>query len=137
MTLQDFTTRRRDELSEFFKARFGCHWRQIVARQVGLHPRTFQYWKYARATSLYRQLLKLEEWARSVGFQSPLDQEFQTRLEEHQKFQKAAQEAIQEHESKRNQSESWTFGPDSHELSRKLWEAMQRCREEEGVSPPK
>src|SRR5260370_42408320 len=101
MTLETFTVRRRDELLEFFQVRFGPQWRQIVARQAGLHPRTFQYWKYAHATSLYRQLLKLEGWARSVGFQSPLDQEFQTRLETHQKFQEAAKEAIEEHESKR------------------------------------
>ena len=49
MTLEQFTILRKEELVVFFKARFGKHWRQIVARQTNLHPRAFQRWKGAHA----------------------------------------------------------------------------------------
>src|SRR5687768_16539571 len=101
MTLEEFTTLRRDELIRFFEARFGRRWRQIVAHQAGLHPRTFQYWKYSRASSLYRRLIKLERWARSVGFESGTDEKVHDRILALQKLKQAAKQEIEKAQSKR------------------------------------
>src|SRR5580704_11665342 len=103
MTLEEFTTLRRDELREFFAARFGSHWTRIVANHVGFHPRTFEYWKNSPPTSLYRQLLTLEKWARSIGFLPSTDEELQSRIQRHEEFQRAAAAEIQER--KRNEIE--------------------------------
>src|SRR5262249_49873071 len=93
MTLEQFTTRRKEELIAFFEARFGTHWRQIVAIQTKTHPRTFQRWKGRTAVSLYRQIQELEAWARSIGFQSAVDETVQAALKRYDEFaQRAAHE---------------------------------------------
>jgi len=128
MTLEEMTILRRDELLTFFKARYGSRWRQVVTNQVGLHPRSFQYWKYAKATSLYGQLIKLERWARTVGFQSALDETFQDRQGAHAAFKNDAAKAVSEAESKRKQAPLDDEGLAWLEIKRRMEESFRQSR---------
>jgi hypothetical protein len=126
VTLEQFTNFRRDELIAFFRVRFGRSWRQVVARQTNMHPRSFQRWNGAPPTSLYRQIHKLERWARSIGFQASTDAEVQAAIQAHERFKAEAAEAIESAKSKRNLASSTEQDPDSHQMAAQIAEAMRR-----------
>ncbi len=134
MTLEEFTNLRRDELVAFFKARFGRHWRQIVVRQAGEHRRAFDRWRSAPAGSLYRQIYRLDKWARSIGFESALDERVQARLREYQAFQKAAARAVADEQAKRSERARADGDLDVHQIDQMIAEGLRRLRE---ASPEK
>jgi hypothetical protein len=135
MTLEKFTIMRRDELLTFFKERFGKHWRQIVARQTHMHPRSFQRWKDAPPLSLYRQIHKLETWARTIGFQAATDAEVQEALREHANFKQAAAQEVESANGKRCQPSPAGESLESHQIGVKIAEGMRRLRDGR-KSPP-
>jgi len=127
MTLEEFTIRRKEELVAFLKARFGRRWRCIAARQVNMHPRAIERWKAARPISLYRQIHKLETWARSLGFQSATDSEVHAALRADQQFKENAAQEIQKARSlSENTRSEASEAFDSHQLEAKIAEAMNR-----------
>lgn len=124
MTLEEFTILRRDELVAFFKARFGYYWRRIVTRQAGLHPRSFQRFKSEPPLSLYRLINRLEKWARSIGFTSPVDEKVAARLIAHREFREAAQaeiDAVRKRKELAREEEPW----DRHEMHLRIIAALQ------------
>ena len=127
MTLEEFTILRRDELVAFFKARFGRHWRQVVTRQAREHPRLFDRWPSAPPGSLYRQIDRLDRWARSVGFESPTDDRVQERLREYRAFENAAAHQVEIEQQKRNERPSADRGLDGHQMRAKITEALRRA----------
>lgn len=129
MTLEEFTSLRRDELVAWFKARFGRHWRQIVARQSGEHPRAFDRWRSAPPGSLYRQIDRLDQWARSIGFRSATDDRVQERLRAYQVFKKAAAQEVEIEQQKRNERSSADQDLDRHQIAAKIAEALRRMCE--------
>jgi hypothetical protein len=129
MTLEEFTILRRDELVAWFKARFGKHWRQIVTLQAREHPRLFDRWPSAPPGSLYRQIDRLDKWARSIGFQSPTDDRVQERLRVNQAFKKAAAHEVETEQWKRNERSSAEEALDSHQITVRIAEALRRLRE--------
>ena len=125
MTLDQFTTFRKKELLAFFKARYGRPWRRIVTQQSGLNPRTFDYWNRRAPLSLYRQVSKLETWARTVGFESPTDVAVQVALLRSERFKKTAAEEVAL--AKRKQAARAREAQKSHEMEQKIREAMSRA----------
>jgi hypothetical protein len=125
MKLEEFTILRRDELVEWFKARFGRHWRQIVTRQSGEHPRAFDRWRSTPPGSLYRQIDRLDRWARSIGFQSPTDDRVQERLLAYQAFKKAAEQQIGSEQDKRIDRSSADRDLDRRQIAMKIAEALR------------
>jgi hypothetical protein len=128
MTLEAFTILRKGELVAFFKALYGRRWRCIVARQVDMHPRAFERWRAAPPVSLYRQIHKLEVWARSIGFKSATDSEVQAALREDQQFKETAACEVAEALSKRNKASDAGEDSGSHQLARQIREAMKQVR---------
>ncbi len=128
MTLEQFTILRRDELLTFFKARFGRRWRQTVERQADLHPRAFQRWTGAKPMSLYRQIHRLETWARSIGFVSATDAEVQARIEAQQRFKEAAEQEVAkaQAETERKKAEDATKDARWHQLQEAIVESLER-----------
>lgn len=129
MTLEEFTILRRDELVAWFKARFGKHWRQIVTLQAREHPRLFDRWPSAPPGSLYRQIDRLDKWARSIGFQSPTDDRVQERLRVYQAFKKAAAYQIEIEQEKRHERFRADEDLDLRQIGIKISEALRRMRE--------
>jgi hypothetical protein len=129
MTLEEFTHTRRDELVAFFKARFGKHWRQAVTRQAREHPRLFDRWPSAPPRSLYRPIYRLEKWARTIGFESALDDRVQERLRAYQAFKKAASQEVETVQRKRNERSRADEDLHSREMKVKMAEALRRMRE--------
>ena len=129
MTLEEFTNLRRDELVEWFKARFGRHWRQAVSRQSGEHPRAFDRWPSAPPGSLYRQIDRLDRWARSIGFESVLDERVQERLRAYQVLKKAAAQEIENEQLKRIERSSAERDLDRHQIDAKIAEALRQMCE--------
>ena len=127
MTLRDFTVARKEELIAFFKARFGPRWRRIVARQADMHPASFHRWKAAPPVSLYRQIDKLERWARSIGFQSAMDEDLRAAIGEHQRFREAAAEEVDKALGKRNNRSSGDEDTKSRQLRAAISEAMKNA----------
>ena len=134
MTLGDFTILRRDELLAFFRARYGRRWRKIVARQANMHPRCFERWKGVPPLSIFRQILKLETWARSVGFNSATDAEVQAALREHKEFVKAAAQEVETAQSKRNDCLAGADDLEQHHIGLEIAAAMRRRRMGSGRS---
>jgi hypothetical protein len=128
MTLEAFTILRKDELVAFFKALYGRRWRCIVARQVDMHPRAFERWRAAQPVSLYRQIHKLEVWARSIGFRSATDSEIQAALREDQQFKATAAQEVEKALSKRNKPPEAGEDSESHQLAQQIREAMKQVR---------
>jgi hypothetical protein len=128
MTLGDFTILRRDELLAFFRARYGRPWRKIVARQANMHPRCFERWKGVPPLSIFRQILRLEAWARSVGFSSATDVEVQAALREHKQFVEAAEQEVVTAQSKRNYRLSGAEDLEQHRIKLEMEAAIRRMR---------
>jgi len=128
MTLEQFTISRRDELVAFFRARFGKPWRRLVANQAGMHPRFHDRWKGVPPLSLYRQIHKLETWARTIGFVSATDSEVQRNLKLNQEFKDAATREVAE--TKRIRAELAEEERQSGQMREQITAAMQRVREE-------
>lgn len=126
MTLEDFIILRRDELVAFFTARYGRYWRRPVARQTGEHPGTFYHWGTAPPRSLYRQIYRLEKWARTVGFTSPTDDQLQEKLRAYREFKQRAAEEIQK---KRAERSSAGEEPNLQQMALKMAEGFRRMRE--------
>jgi hypothetical protein len=126
MTLEQFTTFRREELVAWFKARFGRRWRQAVSRQSGEHPRAFDRWPSAPPGSLYRQIDRLDRWARSIGFQSATDDRVQERLRAYEAFKKAAAQEVEIEQQKRDERSSAEQDLYRHEIAVKIAEAFKR-----------
>ena len=129
MTLEEFTILRRDELVAFFMARFGKQWRRAVTRQTGMNPRAFDRWWRVPPLSLYRQINRMDKWARTMGFESPTDDQVQQRLQEYKSFQKAAARAVKDAQQKRIEREAPAQKLDGHELAARIAAGMQRLRE--------
>jgi hypothetical protein len=128
MTLQDFTILRRDELVAFFRERFGKPWCKIVSIQAGMHPRWYDRWKGVSPLSLYRQINKLDTWARSIGFKPASDAEVERALQAHKDFKEAATRAIEE--TKRTKAAEAEKERESRQMLAQIAAAMQRIRDE-------
>ncbi|MEI6784804.1 MAG: hypothetical protein WCQ21_28240 [Verrucomicrobiota bacterium] len=124
MTFQEFAILRRDELVVFFQERFGKSWRQIVARQHNLHPRFFWRWKSARPAVLCRRILKLEPWARAIGFRAITDEQMESKVQEHRAFRAAAQRQVDEAQEKRDGPAPATDELAGHEVMERIMAAV-------------
>lgn len=127
MTIEEFATRRWRELAAFFTARFGRRWRQVVARQAGLHPRVFWRWRNWSLVRRSRELQAVEEWARRIGFTSGVDAEIQESIRRMEEFQKAAGEQRIEEERKRKDAPAEVGSPEWLRLSAQINAAMARA----------
>ena len=130
MTLEEFTILRRDELVDFFRERFGKSWRQIVARQNELHPCSLWRWKAAQPAVMCRRILKLERWARSIGFRASTDERVESKLQEQRAFKEAASQEVQRAQEKRKQASLASREPDRLDLNRQIGDALRRMRAE-------
>ena len=90
MTAKEFLELRRDELRDFFAGRFGYHWRNTVAHQTEVSARVFQKWYQLPPGSLFKLILRLEAYARSVGFESPADEPVRSAIEQREQLRQAA-----------------------------------------------
>jgi hypothetical protein len=78
--------------------------------------------------SLYRQIHKLETWARSIGFQASSDTELQAAIQAHERFKAETAEAIETIKSKRNSPARIEQDPDWRQMAVQIAEAMSRVQ---------
>jgi hypothetical protein len=134
MTLEEFTSLRQEELVAFFKARFGKHWRRVVATQAHMHPRWFERWKGLAPLSMYRQIHKLDVWARSIGFESATGAKVHASLRADREFKEAATQAIEE--CKRNQAELAREDSQLRQRASEIQEAIREAMERRAKASP-
>lgn len=127
MTIEDFATRRWRELVAFFEARYGKRrWRQIVLRQVGLRPRTFQRWKAGKLVRRWRKIEQIEAWARAIGFTSAVDAEVYESIRRLEAFQATAAAKCDEEQSKRKTGSAEACVTEWHNIQELISKAMAR-----------
>jgi hypothetical protein len=95
-----------------------------------MHPRTFDYWHKQTPLSLYRQIHKLEAWARTIGFESATDIRVQKSLREFERWKKAAARAIEE--TKQKEAERTREEQEMRENGERIAEEIRKAMSEVG-----
>jgi hypothetical protein len=104
MNASELVELRRDELRDFFAGRFGLNWRQIVALQADVHPRSFQLWYHLPSTRLFKLVTQVEAYARKIGFTSASDQPLAAALKRRKKLRAAAKAEVAKLRSEREEA---------------------------------